>query len=722
MPQTPNKGKLRVCIDWDDDGVPIFDQTDTDQLNLFRHNAFPHSEQGHTESGAMTITPHIAPDSPLPLIDMYQANNHYKNINPFGVEYLEFDTTGGQVIIGTNHDTTLLTSTDYTLWVWLALENDFTNTGDHTLAIGARELLSDGTTVTHTTNTPIDMVGGWTQTIVAHHFTTASNAHFFEATLFDVNSDDFEAHGVILGTLLFEDANTDIPVWNSGGFNGFHDEITAYVLSANGVIGKTQWETKLFDEGTLTITIDNQSKFFSPENRDSPLFGFMNPYIRVWVLISDSEDAYHLLWSGTTQQFELQTGIFNERQATITCRQGRYSVDAQDIDSFDALDGSSSAGLITSMFNGGYSIATGAVDTSFTSGEILEDTENGITVPIFGTDFVGNGNKSFISALEDISELNGNYLFLSRYGRVIFKTYGTVKDADPEELPYGLTLETHYTFSPYDLYKSIVVNYDVYSFASSGIEMQGQEEVVPAGSTAFPFTIYPEYNNKPLIGDVVLDVTSFLPVDYGAIIASGSANATPIVETNGIYTWFKVTANNSLEDSTPNGLDARISFVSRASTNVWYASETGKIVTVTGIEGRGLPTFTYNNPLITTDDMADDFSDQQAHRRASIVSWFDTARLTNKNDAAIDFAINHTVGSVIFIQEEQSGNIPKHSIIIGESFRFTPTYIEIDYVIAPTGGEVDIAAFTYEAEELAVSFENLSTSVPEATYIWEFGD
>lgn len=716
-----NKNKIRVAVDWDDRGVPSFWQQEDDPLNLIPHSS--HLTQLGNDYGSSTTEfiyyPHeIFETTTFP--EFYAP--YLKALNPFGAQVNKINIEpSSSVVFGFLSEGTIPVEhdTDYTVWLWLSTES-----GDDWGTDGMRLQWATYTMPYSIEDSGFEDVTPYPstdQTVVAFPVHISNTNGDFVQIIIGNNAVGAAHVLYVWGMMMVEGSDEEEPIWNPGGEHGHLNDITNYVTMAQGSIGKTSWETILPDEGTLSLSLNNNSRMFSPEYVDSPLFGVMKPYLRVWVLISDSEDNWHMLWSGWTHQFSLVAGLYENKVATLTARQGKYNIEAQEPSSLDAQENKTSKELIASCFAGGYLFPTGGDDPNFVEATIIQEAEDGLTVPLFGTDFVGTNRQDtakHLQELQNLAEINGNYLFLSRYGRVIFKTFDTVKDLEldeDDELPYSKAHNAEYVHSPLDLYRQIIINYDVYENADD-IEMQGHDETIYSGASDFPFEIHPQYNNKPLIGDVVLDVSAFLPIDYSAVPSGGTANASFIEHNDGIYTWFNALSNNSTD------LDYRLSLVSRDSGYVWYASEIGKTLTLVGDPDRALDTLTYTNPLITNDDMAADFGQMQANRRTGIVAWFSNITFTNKDDETSDLIVNKTVGDVVWIAEEQSGNVPKHSIIIGESFNYTPTFMQMTYSLAPTGGEVLVVAFTWDADELTVDFTDRSLSTPNPDYLWDFGD
>ncbi|MGJ3238851.1 MAG: hypothetical protein ACFE0Q_09115 [Anaerolineae bacterium] len=59
----------------------------------------------------------------------------------------------------------------------------------------------------------------------------------------------------------------------TGTFDGTHDNITAYVMSANWFVGFRKPYQDAADDTMLKPALNNANRRFSPENSNSSLFG-----------------------------------------------------------------------------------------------------------------------------------------------------------------------------------------------------------------------------------------------------------------------------------------------------------------------------------------------------------------------------------------------------------------------------------------------------------------
>ena len=727
-------GTIRVGIDMDNKGFVEFERNEADPLNLKPEWATRFTDTvllgGVDTNEDVQYLFYPQPSYVFTSTDGL-ISRYIGAINPFGSELTRVTLDATEGFGGVEFTKTVDTpsgkfsvspSTEYTLWAWVASDEPIVNNDPDFFTVSVRQYDSGDTLVAETVAHP-DLAVAYRVYSVQITFTTDASTDYLGIAFFrDFLSSPPLANMFVLGMGLYSGEISTEPLWNAGSSNGHLDDITDYVESAEGFIGKSTWEQLMFDEGTLSLRLNNEDRRFSPEYASSPYYNLLNPSLRVIVLFTDSDDNYKLLWSGWTHQIFVEPGITNSRKATLTARQGRFSFEAQDPTTIQPRENIDSSEAIRELFKGGYQFATGS-NTIFASGEpITENYERGVEIPIFGVSFADTPTtRDFQTTLENIAELNGNYLFLTRYGRVFFHQFTTIRDTVADFLPFEYLINSNYTYSPEDVYKNIIVNYDYYR-NDDDIEMQGVDQVITAGSLDFNFDVHPQYNGRPLIGDVVLDVGGFQPVGYTDTPAFGSASATFTEHNSNIYTYYTTEANNSTD------LDYRLSLVSRDSGSVWYADQVDQQFIEDGTDPSSLLNITYANPLVTSPFMAETFAQLQAARRGNIRAWFDSATVSNRDDDTLDFLLTHTLGDVVYIQEQQTGNVPKHLCIIGERWSFNDGFFQMQYTLSPTGGTVgNVCAAEFDVdidhETLTVTFTNESEANSEilATF-WDFGD
>ena len=106
-----------------------------------------------------------------------------------------------------------------------------------------------------------------------------------------------------------------------------YDNITKYVLDADWQLGVKDYYDYLAHEGTLDIVLNNESRIFSPNNSDSVLYGMLKQNLLVKLDIWHvSDEQWVSIWTGFTNEFEIDVGLNSKRNARMKCKQGIYSL------------------------------------------------------------------------------------------------------------------------------------------------------------------------------------------------------------------------------------------------------------------------------------------------------------------------------------------------------------------------------------------------------------
>lgn len=102
-----------------------------------------------------------------------------------------------------------------------------------------------------------------------------------------------------------------------------YDDVTDDLISLSWKKGKNDFNEALPFEGVLEIHLNNVDKKYSPNNADSPLYGYLKQNLKV-VLEFYNPDTEEWLpkWSGWTDKYEVDPGLYSDRRAIISCTQG----------------------------------------------------------------------------------------------------------------------------------------------------------------------------------------------------------------------------------------------------------------------------------------------------------------------------------------------------------------------------------------------------------------
>ncbi|KKN20095.1 hypothetical protein LCGC14_0939030 [marine sediment metagenome] len=233
--------------------------------------------------------------------DIYQLVVGGIQVNPGSTADTYYPKGNPTPYIADQFDTILEPSTTYTVSWYQSGSNDL---NIRLIDIGEYTATTPSTTP-HTGETHDGLVRkGYT-------FTTGSNPS--GVVLYETFSSDTD---IFAGFQLNE--GSILAPYSPSGIVGEYEDISAYVLSASWQLGSTNDKAMAF-EGTADILLDNQSKLFSPENEDGPLYGHFTQDLMVYI-DQYLEDVWVRMWSGWTGEFSVEPG--SNGTATISCFQG----------------------------------------------------------------------------------------------------------------------------------------------------------------------------------------------------------------------------------------------------------------------------------------------------------------------------------------------------------------------------------------------------------------
>lgn len=135
--------------------------------------------------------------------------------------------------------------------------------------------------------------------------------------LFQIDQDvtvSFKAFQVTLG---------DDPVAFSVGASASLDDITPYVKSAQWKTGRNDLADSIAYEGTLNLTLNNDNRYFSIENEDSPYFGLLRENIKI-VFEVQHEFVWYPIWAGWIRFFDIVAGRNSSREVSVSAEQGIF--------------------------------------------------------------------------------------------------------------------------------------------------------------------------------------------------------------------------------------------------------------------------------------------------------------------------------------------------------------------------------------------------------------
>lgn len=246
------------------------------------------------------------------------------------------------------------------------------------------------------------------------------------------------------GFMIWEGTEVGIP-FNTGVVNGY-DDITDFVLSTNWKTGKKGFTESLPFEGTLEVELDNDSKLFSPNNVNSPLYGNMRQGRLIQLQIQNGiTSSYETLWTGQITKIELTAGRTSDRCATITAEQGINALEESEavitpventrigvvVDTLIEESSWRSSSPYQAFTDAGYRVD----DNAFVKDSDLFDykDEGVYTLDLIGQDW--SRSTSVKSALQSLMESESAQLWATPENHIVFtqRDYWTWKLYEPIE-------------------------------------------------------------------------------------------------------------------------------------------------------------------------------------------------------------------------------------------------------------------------------------------------
>jgi hypothetical protein len=120
------------------------------------------------------------------------------------------------------------------------------------------------------------------------------------------------------GYMLLTNPTSTPTGYNTGVTTDLYENLTGYVQTAQWNVGFRRMYDHMADLNKLTLTLDNQSKIFSPEYASGALFGKFLPKVKFEVYATSSGVSNKLMWRGYFDRVEPQPGVNSDRRATIT--------------------------------------------------------------------------------------------------------------------------------------------------------------------------------------------------------------------------------------------------------------------------------------------------------------------------------------------------------------------------------------------------------------------
>lgn len=186
---------------------------------------------------------------------------------------------------------------------------------------------------------------------------------------------------------------------NDGNFTGPYDNVTPYLLRGTCQGGSQDFNYAISAIGTASVTLENKTRIFSPDNTASPLFGKLLPRLPVRIQAIDQlTGATYPLWFGYTKKIGPTSGLYRSTTVDIDCEDRLAVLDGHGLDMPLQINQTTDY-LIRIIINQAFLAATASQTVSFTATPANNDTItiNGVVITL-KTTLSGAANELLIGA------------------------------------------------------------------------------------------------------------------------------------------------------------------------------------------------------------------------------------------------------------------------------------------------------------------------------------
>lgn len=220
--------------------------------------------------------------------------------------------------------------------------------------------------------------------------------------------------------------------YHPGGVTNAYDNITPYVIEGSWQGGRRKFDEFLAHEGELDLTLNNASRFFSPNNEASPLYGNLRQNLRVRIQLYTGGDWVNL-WSGWSDTWDITAGTGSDMRVVLHCNQGLfrlregeflggvYTSDVLASDIVKELVVNAGYRAVLSPFAALVGVST-VGDTAITTDTdaIFTDADESI----YPVNFIGDGwnrKTKLENAVKDLLDAEQSHLWIDRNGGLVLK-------------------------------------------------------------------------------------------------------------------------------------------------------------------------------------------------------------------------------------------------------------------------------------------------------------
>lgn len=265
-------------------------------------------------------------------------------------------------------------------------------------------------------------------------------------------------------------------------------DVTPYVTQASWDLGSNDVEKRVAFDGKATLTLNNETGIFTPNNSEGAYYEKILPSLPVIIELKKPDDSWERLWSGYIVDWEFTVDSNQAQTVIVSCSQTYQLLDREGV-TIPIIENANASDIVTSLatVNKYLPPLTSAffLDYSALDESSLTDPSQELVLGTATSDFslygfdLGN-SSTFREALEEVAQAEQGLIFFDRESKLNFVGFAdivtdeTVADLD----------ESHFKGLQYSygkpLYNEIKVEYSPKTLKTNTTIIQ-QEIQVQAG-------------------------------------------------------------------------------------------------------------------------------------------------------------------------------------------------------------------------------------------------
>jgi hypothetical protein len=180
----------------------------------------------------------------------------------------------------------------------------------YTIGVGKYRYAINSSTKTYEGSQTVTVSNQWKR--ISHTFTLTDEAPVFVVSQV---AQTFGGEVEIRGFSVV--AGSQVGDFNTGELS-VYDTLDPITIDCDAAV-----RSGMPNEGVCTIVMGNSSRMYSPNNEDSPLYGYMHKNIVGEVQVY-TEGSWRTLWRGWVDEYTAEAGLYRTLQSTIKLSQGVF--------------------------------------------------------------------------------------------------------------------------------------------------------------------------------------------------------------------------------------------------------------------------------------------------------------------------------------------------------------------------------------------------------------